>query len=78
MTDDCRLLLLPVQRMEIIGELIPVFRQQDVSPQGICGSLLLAMLQESCCRMAQFIQGKMTAWSCHLGRSNLAGSYPEH
>jgi len=49
--------------MEIEGGLIPIFMQQDPSPQGICGSLLPAMLQEICCRMAQCIQGMMTAWS---------------
>jgi len=52
--------------------------QQDPSPQGVCGSLLLAMLQESCCRMAQLIQGMMTAWSFHICRSSPAGSYSEH
>ena len=35
------------------------------------------MLQESCRRIAQLIQGMMTAWSCHIGRSSPAGSYPE-
>ncbi len=62
--------------MNIIGGLIPILMQQDPSPQGICGSLLPAMLQESCCHMAQFSQG-MTAWS-YTGRSSLAGAYPEH
>ena len=52
--------------------------QQDFSPQGIRGSLLPVVLQETCCRLAQCIQGMTTAWSCHIGRSSLAGSYPEH
>ncbi len=64
--------------MEIEGGLIPILTQQDPSPRGICGSLLLAMLQEICCCTAQCIQGMMTAWSCHIGRSSLAGSCPEH
>ena len=75
---DYSLLSPPVQVMEMIGGLIPILMQQDPSPQGICGSLVLAMLQESCCRVAQCIQGMMTAWSCHIGRSSPAGSYPEH
>ena len=78
MTDDSSLLSLPVQMMEIQGGQIPILMQQDPSQQGICGSLLPAMLQESCRRMAQCIPGMMTAWSCHIGRSSPAGSYPEH
>ncbi len=78
MSNDCSLLPLPVQVVEIVGELIPILMQQDPSPQSNCGSLLPAMLQEICCRMAQCIQGMMTAWSCNIGRSSLAGSYPEH
>ncbi|DBA88195.1 TPA: hypothetical protein ACH3X2_14256 [Trebouxia sp. C0005] len=64
--------------MEVIGGLIPILMQQDPSPQGICGSLLAAMLKESCCCIAQCIQGMMTVWSCHIGRSSLASSHPEH
>ncbi len=42
-----------MQVMEIEGGLIPIIMQQDPSPQGICASLLPAILQEICCRMAQ-------------------------
>jgi len=59
-TENCSLLSLPVQVMEIIGGLIPILMQQGPSRQGICGSLLLAMLQESCRRMAHLIQGMLT------------------
>jgi len=55
------MLSLPVQVMEVLGGLIPLHVQQNPSPQGICGSLLPAMLQESCCRIAQFIRGMVTA-----------------
>ena len=64
--------------MEVIGGLIPILMQQDPSPQGICGSSLPAMLWGRCCCIAQCIQGMMTFWSCHLGRSSPAGSHPEH
>ncbi len=77
-TNDCSLLPLLVQVVEVVGGLIAILMQQDPSPQGICGSLLLAMLQVNCRRMAQLIQGMLTAWSCHIGRASLAGSYPEH
>ena len=63
--------------VEIRGRLIPILMQQDPSPQGIRGSLLPAVLQEIC-RMAQCVQGMATAWSCHIGRSSLFGSYSEH
>ena len=77
-TNDCSLLPLLVQVVEVAGGLIAILMQQDPIPQGICGSLLLAMLQESCRRMAQLIQGMLTAWSCYIGRASFAGSYPEH
>jgi len=54
-SNDRSLLPLPVQVVEIVGGLIPILMQQDPSPQGICGSLLAAMLQEICCRTAQCI-----------------------
>ncbi len=76
-TNDCSLLPLLVQVVEVVGGLIAILMQQDPSPQGICG-LLLAMLQESCRRMAQLIQGMLTDWSCYIGRASLAGSYPQH
>ena len=76
-TDDSSLLPLPVQLMEVIGGPMPILRQQDPSPQGIHGSLLLAVLQESYRCMAQLIQGMLTAWSCHIGRARPAGSYLE-
>ncbi len=58
-TNDCSLLPLLVQVVEVKGGLIAILMQQDPSRQGICGSLLLAMLQESCRRMAQLIQGML-------------------
>ena len=58
-TNDCSLLPLLVQVVEVVGGLIAILMQQDPSRQGICGSLLLAMLQESCRRMAQLIQGML-------------------
>ena len=47
---DRNLLPLPVQVVETVGGLIPIPMQQDASPQGICDSLLPAMLQEIGCR----------------------------
>jgi len=45
-SNDCSLLPLPVQVVEIVGGLIPILMQQDPSPQSNCGSLLPSMLQE--------------------------------
>ena len=50
MADDCSLLALPVQMMEVVCGLIPILKQDHSSSESFCGCLLLTtLLQGGCC-----------------------------
>ncbi len=59
LTNDCTLLPLPVSNGNSRWTDPYIHAARAASPQGMFGSLLSAMLQEICCRMAQCIQGMM-------------------
>ena len=59
LTNDCTLLPLPVSDGNSRWTDPYIHAARAASPQGMFGSLLSAMLQENCCRMAQCIQGMM-------------------